>query len=380
MATLLERLVGGPQSLAGSDWKKPQHILDAIAARKKRRSPPKKSARSADCGRDGSGRFGSGNDCASDGQGGSSPWSSNEEMVWPASSRETSPPPFSGADKYGTVGIKAPKEVKSSLDAAGIDVGTAVAVAGGTGDADVFIRPGNEFSNFDDFAGSGTTPVFIDFEADIAGVEGGVNHSSAIGMSGDGDLVVFQDTAVVSDEIRKDPAKRHAAATQFYRTMVASVEAARKAGAAKITLNAAGNSTADSRKGASGNPWRGYTIWPRMGFDAKLPARIASKLPLSLSHAKSLLDLHATKEGTRWWAENGEDLDVSFSLKDRSSVQSQVMDRFIRKFGSERRDIALGAGDEWLSPADLMRLDELWEEIWDEGILDDYEWAEDGDS
>jgi hypothetical protein len=36
----------------------------------------------------------------------------------------------------------------------------------------------------------------------------------------------------------------------------------------------------------------------------------------------------------------------------------------------------LGAGDGWLSPADLARFDELWDEIWDEGDLDEYEWEE----
>jgi hypothetical protein len=52
------------------------------------------------------------------------------------------------------------------------------------------------------------------------------------------------------------------------------------------------------------------------------------------------------------------------------------MARWLKKFGTSRRDMPLGAGDGWLSPADLARFDELWEEIWDEGDLDEYEWVE----
>lgn len=37
MSTLLERLVGDQDSLGSPDWKKPQHLLDAIAKRKKKR-------------------------------------------------------------------------------------------------------------------------------------------------------------------------------------------------------------------------------------------------------------------------------------------------------------------------------------------------------
>jgi hypothetical protein len=47
------------------------------------------------------------------------------------------------------------------------------------------------------------------------------------------------------------------------------------------------------------------------------------------------------------------------------------MDRFIKRFSSEKRD--------WLSADDQSAFDELWQEIWDEGLLDDYE-HKDGDS
>jgi hypothetical protein len=278
-----------------------------------------------------------------------------------------------GDGRYGSINVSSPKAVKSSLDAAGIDPTIAPMIAGGSPESDVFVRPAPDFSN--EFPGSSVTPVMFAFERDFAGVESGLHGSSVIGVTASGEAVVYHSTINVADSIKADDAKRHAAAREFYRAMTSSVEAARKAGISRIVLNAAGNSSA-TKGSITSTPWRGYTIWPRMGFDAPLPASIRSKLPPDLSHAKSLLDLHATPEGTRWWRDNGEDLDVTFNLKDRSSPQSKIMDRFIKKFGESRREMPLGAGDEWMSPEDLVRLDEMWQEIWDDGELDEYEWAE----
>jgi hypothetical protein len=341
---------------------------------------PATEQRSADCGRDEGGRFGSGNDCAAEGSSGgpatasppssSGTWSSNESATWPASSRDSSPPPI-GDGRYGSIDISSPKAVKASLDAAGVDPKLAPMVAGGSDESDVFVRPAPDFSV--EFPGSKVTPVMFAFERDFAGVESGLHGSSVIGVTAAGETVVYHSTVNVSDSIKQDDAKRHAAAREFYRAMVSSVEAAHKAGVSRIVLNAAGNSSA-TKGSLTSTPWRGYTIWPRMGFDAPLPSSIKAKLPPDLSHAKSLLDLHATPDGTRWWRDNGEDLDVKFDLTDRSSPQSKIMDRFIKKFGTDRREMPLGSGDEWLSPEDMLRLDEMWNEIWDDGELDDYEW------
>ena len=76
MSTLLERLVGDQDSLGSPDWKKPRHLLDAIAKRKKKRrgDSPSLDARYAsllafaearDCGQDKDGKFSKGNTCAS---------------------------------------------------------------------------------------------------------------------------------------------------------------------------------------------------------------------------------------------------------------------------------------------------------------------------
>jgi hypothetical protein len=333
----------------------------------------KNERRSADCGRQEGGRFGPKNQCQDDGAGGgtstaskpSSPLDTNENKTWTPSDGDE---PFEGASRFSEVRASGGKKVAESLEKTGISPGEALNATGAPDGVDIWMRPAPEFAaQFD------SPPAMFNFEADVAGVNRGLSGSSVIG-SVNGEKVVYHSVFDVSPSVQSDPAKRHVAARAFYRTMVASIESARKSGIAEIKFNAAGVSS-EKTPGA----FRGYTIWPRMGFDAPLPSRLREKLPESLSHAKSLLDLHATREGTKWWAENGEDIDVSFRVGDRSSPQSKIMDRFIQRFTKERRALPLGSGDDWLSPEDLLRLDEMWQEVWDEGDLDDYEYN-DGNS
>jgi len=65
-------------------------------------------------------------------------------------------------------------------------------------------------------------------------------------------------------------------------------------------------------------------------------------------------------------------VDVQLDLKRADSPQMQVFGRFVRHFERDRRELAYGTGDGWLSPADQAKLDEVWEQIWDDGLLDDY--------
>jgi hypothetical protein len=343
------------------------HIESLAAVAQAYKKKARRERRSADCGRQEGGKFGPGNQCQEEGQGGtatkpSSPLDTNESKSWtPADG----PEPFDGASRFSEVRASGGKKVAESLEKTGLSPGEALEATGAPDQSEVWMRPAPEFSS--QFDG---TPVMVNFEADVAGVDRGLSGSSVIG-SVNGEAVVYHSIFDASPSVQSDPAKRHTAAREFYRTMVASIEAARKNGIAEIKFNAAGVSSENNPRA-----FRGYTIWPRMGFDAPLPDRIRSKLPESLSHAKSLLDLHATREGTKWWADNGEDIDVSFRVGDRSSPQSQIMDRFIKHFTKQRRSMPLGTGTDWLSPEDLLRLDEMWQEVWDEGDLDDYEYVE----
>jgi hypothetical protein len=334
----------------------------------------KKERRSADCGRDEGGKFGPKNQCQEDaGQGGSSLFSDRSNKSWtPASGDE----PFEGASRYSDISTSDGERIAKSLDKMGIDPGEAIAATGAPERSEVIMRTAPEFAASEAFAGGESPPIFMDFTADVAGVRRGLAGSSVLGSrkneaTGEQEKVLYHNVFEVLPAVQQDAGKRHAAARAFYRTMVSSIENARKSGIAEITFSAAGRAddAADDKPA-----FKGYTIWPRMGFDAKLPDRIRAKLPDSLSHATSLLDLHATREGTQWWANNGSDIDVSLRLGDRSSPQNKIIDRFIKHFMKERREMPLGTGDDWLSPEDLLRLDEMWQEVWDEGDLDDYEY------
>lgn len=294
--------------------------------------------------------------------------STNGKVDWQPGSGD---PPFEGADKFAAVGLSAPKQVGVSLTEMKISPAQALAISGAhAGGETVYVRPASEYKNDGPFAGSGVTPVFVDYSRDIAGVRDGLNGSSVIGMkksaiTGETTLNVYYNMITVSEAVRNDPEKRQTAAREFYRSMVAGVEAARAAGVAKVHLSAAGE---------KGNYYKGYTIWPRMGFDGPIPKHVAEKLPAELSHAKTLLDLHATREGARWWADNGDDVDVVLDLTDRSSPQSKLFDRFAKHFGKDKRSEypSMPSVDGWLSGDDSAKIEGLWEEIWDSDLLDDY--------
>lgn len=337
-------------------------------------------ARADDCGRVEGGRFGPDNDCQEGAGTATEPFGAysgtNSKVDWDSDSKET--PPFDGADKFTYVSVSSPKRVGETLDKTGMTPSQAVeAVGAGGGGSTAIIRPGPELASSPPFDGSDVTPVFMTFDKPFGGVESALSSASAVGVTRDGKPAVYHILAeVTSPRIAKDPSSRHAVAREFYRTMVESVQASRRNGVSVVALSAAGSARAPKSEGGSA-AWRGYTIWPRMGFDGPLPKRVVAKLPESLSHCRTLMDLHATREGTKWWAQNGEDIDVQLDLSDRGSPQNKVFDRFIKHFGTSRRDLPTGEGDDWLSPEDLARLEEMWSEIWDDAdILDDYDGAE----
>jgi hypothetical protein len=274
------------------------------------------------------------------------------------------PEPFAGADKFAVVDIANIKQVSETVSAMKVTPLQVLEIAGANlGDETVFVRPGHEFVRDTPFLGSDVTPVFVDYSRSLAGVPDGLTGSAAVGMkksaiTGETSMNAYYNMLSVAEAVRKDPLKRQAAAREFYRSVVGGVESAKKAGFSKVFLMAAGE---------KGDYYKGYTIWPRMGFDGLIPKHVAAKLPPELSHAKTLLDLHATREGTKWWADNGDDVDLVLDLTQPNSPQNQLFNKFVRHFGQESR-----SGDEWLSGDDSSKIDEMWEEVWDSDILDDY--------
>lgn len=263
------------------------------------------------------------------------------------------------------------EEIDSRLESLGVDMGSALAMAGGGKDGVyTFIRRDHEKPE--------EGGLHIENTRDVAGVKDGMFSTTVIrnaGTEADPEIIVDHKLMDVLPAVAASPEKRHAAAREFLRTMTESVESAVKSGASKVVLNAAGNARGDGskRREIDGTSFRGYTMWPRMGFDAPLPFDLRNKLPKDLDHCRTLLDLHATPAGTRWWRKNGTDIDVQMDLTRPDSPQMQVFGRFVRHFERDRRELAFGTGEGWLSPADEAKLDSLWNRIWDDGLLDDYD-------
>lgn len=341
-----------------------------------------KESRSDDCVRQDGGRFGVGNNCASEGGGTSTddypeldsfkvppdtkPQTSNKVSLEGEALKSS--PPFSGAEKLRRVDIMDPKGIDSRLGKMGVDMGEAVKVVGaGDEGNELLIHPHGS-----------PGAVVVRSSREFLGIPSGINHTSILmdyGPPGKPELWLKHDVIDVLPQIRdKQPgetdeqvaSRRHASAREFLRVMATSVEESRKAGVKLITLSAAG-------RGRGGkNHYRGYTIWPRLGFDAPIPFDLKQKLPPSLSHAKTLLDLHTSKEGTRWWEENGRDIDVTLDLHDVNSPQNQLFDKYTKRLLKESRSYSGWSADDWMSPHDRLVLEEMWDEVWDSDLLDDY--------
>lgn len=320
-------------------------------------------SRSADCGRTPDGKFGNDNKCQDDG----GATTSSDPLRSGGKSEKSfdvkSDPPFPGAEKLASFTAAAGEQVADRLDGLAMNVGEAVKIVGADRDGNsVYVRPAVEF------AGDGDNAVLIRARRDVAGVKDGIEATSVLMNVGPKDrpeIVLKHHLIDVTDAVKSDATRRHVAAREFFKSMADSVKAARAGGVSKVVLNAAGR--------AGGSTFKGYTIWPRMGFDAPLPFNLKQKLPEGLSHAKTLLDLHTTREGARWWRDNGTDIDVVLDLANHGSPQNQAFDAFVRKLLKESREMPLGSGDEWLSPEDLIKLDELWDELDEKGLFDEYD-------
>ena len=146
-------------------------------------------------------------------------------------------------------------------------------------------------------------------------------------------------------------------ARSFFKSLTDRVYSARSEGEPSVTLRAG-----EARH-----------LLPRIGFDAPIPAELRNSLPESLSHARTLIDLHVTKEGANWWRDNGTDAEVFLDTADHESPQNRAFDAFVRKFFHESRDLPVGSGNGWASSAELIKFDELWDELDSEGVWDEYD-------
>lgn len=98
------------------------------------------------------------------------------------------------------------------------------------------------------------------------------------------------------------------------------VEQAVRLGATKITAEA-----------SRSMGMNGYITWPKLGYDAPIPASVVGGLPASLKGSKNVSDLMKTPEGTEWWTKNGVTTDMTFDLKEGSHSRKHLAAYLERK-------------------------------------------------
>lgn len=121
---------------------------------------------------------------------------------------------------------------------------------------------------------------------------------------------------------------------------------------------------------ARGKDLIGYKVWPKLGFDGELKSTKAVNDKLAASKfkdVKTIQELYSTKEGRDWWAENGDDIKLTFDTRPNSRSR-QILDAYIQQSSAKR-----GSGKKQLlitrkvMEPDLYEdgeegLDRLWEE------------------
>ncbi|NDE18377.1 hypothetical protein EBZ80_26035, partial [bacterium] len=304
-------------------------------------------ARDADCGRVEGGRFGPKNDCQEGGKGGAAatarPPSRAKRESWRKSEEESilldskglaENSPVIGGERLHELAISKPKRVAAALDRFGVkDLDTAVKIGGGAiRGADVRVS-----AFYDAVSVIITSPVDPNEED-----SGSVVTQVDIANYGDGLEVNYgglNTPSSVSDaeklEAGTSDKTRLRIASLMQERMIESLMAAEKAKAVKATTYAAG---------MKDDPiYSGYRLWPQFGFDTKLDlsefrvppeiilasfkmavppsaqsaARVAERLT---KKGYTLQQLISTREGKKWWDENGSGTDMTLDLKDKKSL------------------------------------------------------------
>lgn len=90
------------------------------------------------------------------------------------------------------------------------------------------------------------------------------------------------------------------------RSLSRQVAFARKVGVKALRTHAAGS---------PGSHVVGYKVWPKFGYDGRVPSSVRAKLPGKLKSARLVSDLYKTKAGREAWEKHGTEVDLKLSLR-----------------------------------------------------------------
>lgn len=135
------------------------------------------------------------------------------------------------------------------------------------------------------------------------------------------------------------------------------------------------NDMSDDDKKRVRTPSTGFYVWPRFGYDGKVPSKVTQKFP-GVTRFNQLMQ---TKEGRDWWKANGHSSDFTFDLSEGSTCR-KILDEYIEETKNKPKeqkslsrivkamepenDDDREKGDEiYLSPEDEEILDRIWDRI-----------------
>lgn len=267
---------------------------------------------------------------------------------------------------------KALREVGVTLDQA------ARACANLSPDARIIVGHGG-MPEIVDFVSSDDPERFIEdtvtftSEMPFGGKSGAVKTAASLTRTEEDGLVMSYSMLMISEEAKA--ASPVAIARQMMKGTVASIAEAEKIGVDKVEMLAAGSETDEN--------FRGYRIWPRLGFDGVIPRSkitptwslmkgffnsYGSGLPDKMlsprarkekaAGALTIQALYETKEGQEWWEKNGGEMEMSLRVGDRKSPGWKRFEALRERFSKRGLDLA----DAFFDVECRSLLDEAWAE------------------
>lgn len=153
--------------------------------------------------------------------------------------------------------------------------------------------------------------------------QGTVSTSIAIASDDDGEYVYYADLSLVPPTTGDwtigsfPPGYDKKVASLAMERMAESLSVAEECGLVRADTYAAGNKSSSLK---------GYRLWPQFGFDGPVPDHLKPRIPSSIVPSGSSLSsltvqqLISTREGEKWWDDNGEGFGMSLSFLDKESL------------------------------------------------------------
>lgn len=217
---------------------------------------------------------------------------------------------------------------------------------------------------FDNPDGPEETSAAVTFfsKVDIDGNDSAVAIGTTIERDKDGKIVLSYGMLDVTDKAKE--ASPVAIARAMYRGVAESITAAEDAGVKEVSMFAAGGVGDTDR-------FKGYRIWPRLGFDGVIPRKsitptwslttgffnsYGSSIPNRILSPRAIAEkkkglltiqaLYETKEGQEWWEENGGPMVMTMQVGDKTEPGWQ---RFLAmRDKATRRSLSNDEFFEWL--------------------------------